>query len=272
MDARPLETLSIDVLVEAWNGVYSDYVVPMQRDAESLRDHLATGSVDAGLSRLWLEGDDPVGFSLLGVRGDHGWIGGFGVVPTHRGAGLATRIMRDQLDVAAGAGLARVGLEVLADNPARHLYERAGFETTRLLHVLAGQLKGTATGDAWSAALTPVYAARLDTLLPTPAPWGRQGSYLPVGATVVGAGPPDAPAALVVLRQGPTAWSVLAASAASRADAAAVVGRLAVEVEGGAVRIVNEPEGSPLLDAFEAAGATRTLLQHEMSVALPGER
>lgn len=269
MDPRSLDTLSIDVLVAAWNGVYSDYAVPMTRDADQLRTHVETGSIDDRLSLLWLDGDDPVGFSLLGVRGDRGWVGGFGVVPAHRGAGLATRMMREHLDLAADAGLTSVGLEVLADNPARHLYERSGFETTRLLHVLDGPLRGSATADTWSDHLTPAYAARLDALLATPAPWGRQGSCLPIGATVVAAGPLDAPTALAVLRQGSRAWSVLAAAAASSADAAALVGRLAAEVDGGAVRIVNEPEGSPLLDAFEAAGAQRTLVQHEMSVALP---
>lgn len=268
MRTMALDTLPLDTLVRVWNGVYADYFVPMTRDADQLRSHLETGSVDASLSRLWFAGEEPVGLSLLGVRGERGWVGGFGVIPSHRGAGLATRMIRDQLDVAAAAGLARVGLEVLADNPARHLYERAGFTTTRLLHVLTGTLAPSGGGkeEAWWSEASPEVTGQLTSMLPSPAPWGREAAYLPADPVVLGAGDPASPSALLLLRRTPAGWSLLAGGAATRAAAAAVVGRLATDHEGTDIRVVNEPEGSPLVEAFESVGVRRKLLQHEMSV------
>jgi ribosomal protein S18 acetylase RimI-like enzyme len=48
------------------------------------------------------------------------------VLPGHRGRGLGERMLRDLLD-AARPHFDAVSLSVRADNPARRLYERAGF-------------------------------------------------------------------------------------------------------------------------------------------------
>jgi ribosomal protein S18 acetylase RimI-like enzyme len=49
------------------------------------------------------------------------------VLPGHRGRGLGERLLRELLDAARGT-FGAVSLSVRADNPARRLYERAGFE------------------------------------------------------------------------------------------------------------------------------------------------
>ena len=55
------------------------------------------------------------------------------IVPSAQGRGLGTALVRLVLDEAAGRGLP-VRLSVLANNPARGLYERLGFQVTGGVH------------------------------------------------------------------------------------------------------------------------------------------
>lgn len=53
------------------------------------------------------------------------------VAPSHRGTGMANRLVQAVLAWAGEAGARRIGLWVTQDNePARQLYERAGFSVT----------------------------------------------------------------------------------------------------------------------------------------------
>jgi ribosomal protein S18 acetylase RimI-like enzyme len=49
------------------------------------------------------------------------------LLPAHRGGGIGTRLLRRVIDEAEAAGKA-VSIHVEMYNPARHLYERLGFE------------------------------------------------------------------------------------------------------------------------------------------------
>jgi ribosomal protein S18 acetylase RimI-like enzyme len=54
---------------------------------------------------------------------------GMGVHPVYRGAGIGRALLEATLAAARARGIERIELEVYASNgPARHLYERAGFE------------------------------------------------------------------------------------------------------------------------------------------------
>jgi ribosomal protein S18 acetylase RimI-like enzyme len=52
---------------------------------------------------------------------------GVGVVSERRGAGVGTELMMALAERARAAGLARLGLSVEPDNPARNLYRRLGY-------------------------------------------------------------------------------------------------------------------------------------------------
>ncbi|BCJ75562.1 hypothetical protein CS0771_51060 [Catellatospora sp. IY07-71] len=64
------------------------------------------------------------------------WILNIGVAPHAQGRGLGRALLTHALHGARAAGLPRLGLEVADGNPARRLYDAAGFRTrTRVLSI-----------------------------------------------------------------------------------------------------------------------------------------
>ena len=63
----------------------------------------------------------------------YGWVGddvpelSMGVLPEHRAAGVGTALLSALIESARSRGIARLSLSVEDGNPARRLYERAGF-------------------------------------------------------------------------------------------------------------------------------------------------
>ena len=278
-----------EVLVEAWNRAYTGYLVDVRRDAAGLGEHVSSTSVDLERSLVRFDGDVPVALALLGVRsgptGERGWVGGFGVAPSHRGRGLASPLAADLLDVAARSGVGGVGLEVLTPNvAARRAYERVGFTVGRRLLVLSGRLsRPSAAAARGGRVLDPTSSdAAADGVAALsrrdPQPWGREPHHVEVRSddVVVVAGPGDEPTAVVIGRvvhpptpsAGATVLTVLTAAADDSTSAAAVVGALARSFDGAMCHVVNEPEGTPLATAFRQAGLAEVLDQHEMYVDL----
>ena len=64
-----------------------------------------------------------------------------GVGPESRGRGIGTRVLEALVDVAREGGYRAISLSVETDNPARRLYERAGF------------VRVADEGDAWTMLL-----------------------------------------------------------------------------------------------------------------------
>ncbi len=92
------------------------------------RRHLGGHDLDRGLSRVAERAAEPVGFALV-----HRWEGGvahlavLAVHPEAAGTGIGSTLLRAVFAAAARAGLDRVQLGVVSDNPrAARLYERAG--------------------------------------------------------------------------------------------------------------------------------------------------
>lgn len=84
-------------------------------------------AMPGALALLARDGEEPCGFVLARFAGGEGEIISIGVVPDHRGRGLATLLARHVLDRAAGRA-GELFLEVAADNDAAlALYRRLGF-------------------------------------------------------------------------------------------------------------------------------------------------
>ena len=106
----------------------------------------STSTSTPGWSRS--SGEASVGLVNLGVRGERGWIGGLGVVPSARRRGVGRDLMEAVHDQARARGIRRISLEVIeANEPAFRLYEELGYEMTRWLEI--GSLDGN--GESGSA-------------------------------------------------------------------------------------------------------------------------
>lgn len=228
----PASTLSYAELAELFTAAYEGYYVPMHIEEPTMRYIVEAWDIDLDRSRV-APGE---GIVNLGVRGDKGWIGGLGVVPSARRSGLGRTLMEAVLEQAPPV----VMLEVLEQNePAIKLYERLGFERVRMLEV-------------WSAAETPLVEAR--TTEPTPLgqddlPWQRDDPSLPAEyeRIEVGGG--------AMLYKGN---NVLQLDARDESTAVALLSR------GTAINFVNVPEDDVANAALAQLGGQRTLRQVEM--------
>jgi ribosomal protein S18 acetylase RimI-like enzyme len=128
----PARTLGGERLLQLFNAAYSDYYVPIELNDDAFDAIVELWDIDLDASRVI--GDNA--FAFLAARGDRGWIGGMGAVPSARRRGLGERVLHAVIDEARARGLHEISLEVLVQNiPARRLYEKLGFEPVRELEI-----------------------------------------------------------------------------------------------------------------------------------------
>jgi GNAT superfamily N-acetyltransferase len=156
-------------------GVVSDF----RCSEDWLWQFTRRNDIHLGRSLIWHdEEQNPLGLALLGVRGNQGWVGAFGLAPPCRGRGLAKDLLGEALQSLRTASVKRVTLEVADVNDvALKVYQRAGFQTQRRLEFLdgpaaspgglveaqavdPGRLPGS-PGLAWNRAVDPRYCQAL---------------------------------------------------------------------------------------------------------------
>ncbi len=133
---RFLNDTPIDALHHAFLGAFADYQVDMRMSLEDFEFRLRRDGVDTTISVGAFDGDQLVGFCL---NGSGTWQGeptvydaGTGVLPHHRGQGIAAEMFRFMNPQLKERGFSRYLLEVLTSNePAVSLYRRLGFTETR---------------------------------------------------------------------------------------------------------------------------------------------
>jgi GNAT superfamily N-acetyltransferase len=232
MNIIPSDQFTTAELAELFNRGYEGYGVPIHIDEPTMEYIVTSWSIDLSRSRV-AEG---AGICNLGVRGDHGWIGGLGVVPEQRRKGIGRALMESVLDVAPST----VDLEVLEQNDgAKRLYDDLGFEVTRLLEI-------------WSLPEQPEVEAR--QVDPAPLgqrdlPWQRADESLPDDYERW-----EVDGGAMLLKGG----NVLQLQARDSDAATALLSR------GKALTYVNVPEGDVASAALAAMGGTMSLRQYEM--------
>lgn len=262
--------LSIRELTEIWNLGYSGYFVPISLSPAQMERMILTGSLDLENCLVMLDGRAPVGFSMLGRRGDQGWIGGFGIAPDYRGRGLAAELFGAHLLLVRTLGLRRVRLEVLVQNWAQKVYARAGFESFRRLAVLAGadaaETRQTLSVHQADPSALLDHSPRLHAACP--AVWQREPESLrpQLGADTFGlqTGPEAEPTGFLLGRFQEGTVRILDGAAEGVQEAAELL-RAAFSLHPGSrLFLVNEPEGSPLHRAAAALGMEEVHAQYEM--------
>jgi ribosomal protein S18 acetylase RimI-like enzyme len=266
VNLRPLSALDTDAQVALVNRAYEGYLVEVRFDAAALASHVERNDIDAGASLALFEDGVPLAVGALARRGTRGWIGGFGVVPERRGAGLGRALGEGLLQRARDLGLTSVALEVLVDNHAAiELYRRLGFATERDVVLLARDAE-SASGEGDDAPAATLIAAGEGR---TPrSPWQREPSVLRRvdGLSGLCLGDPQAPYAALLWSEGPGGVAVWDAWG-SEAGVTELARELAARRPRSAARMLNEPDGSPAHRGLLAAGWRETGRQHEMTIA-----
>ena len=126
-----------------------DYFVPFKVDEETLDYMVDVFDLVLAHSLVAVEAGAAVGLANLGRRGERTWVGGVGVIPARRGAGIGEQLMRGLFKQARDLGARHMGLEVITENAAAiSLYEKLGFQATRELEVLSlAQAEGGGEAD-----------------------------------------------------------------------------------------------------------------------------
>ncbi|HTR96757.1 MAG TPA: GNAT family N-acetyltransferase [Candidatus Acidoferrales bacterium] len=274
----PARTLDDEARAALFNRGYEGYEVPLHLDAAALREHVRLHDVDLDVSRVASTVDGPVGFVYVAKRDARAWIGGMGVVPEARRAGLGRALMQAAIEGARDAGADEIVLEVLRPNErARRLYESLGFRTVRELEVWTL----VAEPPAGCATALPVDEARAWIAAHRTAPEAWQLG----DASVDRIASPERPLIGLQVREGPRRIAaVVGVASPQRAsllqaafvdgDASGAARALVAELRrrAPALRALNVAAGSPVSAAMRHAGATLEAGQFEMTLALAEAR
>ncbi|WP_170610906.1 GNAT family N-acetyltransferase [Ruegeria arenilitoris] len=126
--------LGMDALHCSMLAAFSDYVVPMQPDAETFQAMLSSRSFDPEASYVAATDNEIVGFWIVATRNAKRYLISSGTRICHRGKGLASGLGIAAINAAESAGIESFWLEVVEGNQgAERLYQKMGFELTRKL-------------------------------------------------------------------------------------------------------------------------------------------
>ncbi len=132
VELRRAEKGQIDELVDAQNAIFADYVAPMRSSRAFFLDFLQ--SVGGRMEDVIVAMEDGriVGYVNPVTDGKEAWIGGVGVVPTHRSRGIGTRLMLAAEESARRRGAEVSTLEVIEANLRAHaLYMNLRYQDVR---------------------------------------------------------------------------------------------------------------------------------------------
>ena len=264
VELRPSTELTRADLAALFTAAYEGYFVPFEVDGATLDFMVDVFDIDLAGSLVAIADGVPVGLANLALRGTRSWLGGVGVIPSRRGAGIGESLTRGLLDRARDGGATEMALEVIVENrPAVALYDKLGFRTTRELEILS-LIPSRSPGAVDEGTLEPARAL-IRSRRDTPEPWQRDDDTVdrlaargPAPNALVAGG-----AAAVYRTTGDTVSLVQAAG-----GEAGLLEILASLRSRGTVSAVNYPSGGPVAAALHAAGASVVLRQYEMVARL----
>lgn len=287
--------MSIEQLADTMNESFAGYFLPVTFTPPKYARFCRAYSIDLAQGLLARHWDGRlVGLTMVGLRGERGWCGGFGIVPEFRGIGLGTWFCHKLVERGREAGLTTLQLEVLTQNErAIRIYQQAGFQITRDLAILSApvstvleELKSayTVRMEISEVSLEEALhtAIRLEPALGFEPSWQREPASLYTTSGLRG----------IVARRGGTALAVLIYEHTpetgritlqnltfyNESAAKALLERAAVnskilrpqreDAPAEHFYVLNEPEHSELFLLLSQLGLQETNRQHEMVIGL----
>ena len=257
----PASTLTRAERAALFTAAYADYVLPFVVDEATLRFMEHAFDLVPEASLVARAHGEPVGLANLGLRGPDAWVGGVGVVPAHRGAGIGEALMQALAEEARHRGVERVWLEVIVENTAAlRLYEKLGYEHVRDLEVWSLSGEDAARSNQATLAEARAWIAAHRT---TREPWQRADATVD---RLAGLEPPpqgllvDGGAAVVRVVDGRVNVAQLAGAPRPVLDAVRLLGET--------VSLVNLPLDDPAAAVFRELGGEVVVRQHELVLVL----
>lgn len=263
-------TLDHSALTAVFNLGFADYLVPMRLTEDGLSEHIAVNDIDLNRSFVAIQ-PEPVGIALAAQRGSAAWVGGMGVAPGHRRAGLGARLLEALLNGLAEAGADTVWLEVLeANDAAIGLYEKVGFERVRHLSIwsLGPEARHPGEGQALDVDAAHAWITAHRTVRE---PWQRADASIVrmrergTALTALAVRRADGIAAAAICKSDGATVTVLQLAAIDRAAARDLIVAAAGELT---LRLSNVPSDDLFSGVLRRLGASLSTAQHEMRLAL----
>jgi ribosomal protein S18 acetylase RimI-like enzyme len=135
LEYSTLADSSILEVTEAWNRCWQGYDYELKFSEAQMKAWLHQCHVDLNHSIALKDSNQIIGFALLGVESNEGWIAGTSIDPHFRGKHLFSSLMTKQIEHGLNLGLIQLQLEVLAKNHAAKVYDKVGFQKTRELYI-----------------------------------------------------------------------------------------------------------------------------------------
>lgn len=263
MVIRPLTADDLDAAFAAFNDAFSDYVVPLTLTREQFAEMLQRRGWVPEASVAAFEDDRMIAFTLNGIEVDRGYDSGTGVVPAHRRRGLARALMLQSIELLRARGCTSYVLEVIDSNVrAAELYRALGFVERRGLQCWRFEAQSSATDS-----LSLRSFERLSLWWDIEPAWQNTPSSIARSSLphhILG----DDDSYAVVFENGDVPLLAVRPGARRKGLGTRLL-QAAVAAAGQAVRMQNVDERHEGITRFlESAGATRTVRQLEMVLAL----
>lgn len=269
-------SITLAVFADLYTRSFENYFYPMLQTTEAFAARIRFEQLDLHHSVVMCVHGDAVGQATLGIRDGRGWCGGFGIVPTWRGQGLAPHLFATFLEWARAAGVHKLGLEVLTRNgPALKVYVKAGMHIVRDLYLLqwhaaADRLSAIpdATADFWNAKSFAAFLPHFARLHPARPCWSRDVPTLLVRRDqhALALGQRDHPDGYVIYSVGEQG-AFITDFAATGIDPARQLLRF-LQARHHKIKVTNEPGDSALTSAFFDLGFVESDRQHELAMSL----
>ena len=269
--------LDLAALTELFNAGYAGYIVPVNVNPDYITAHIRQQDVSLEHSPIAWDGDRPVGFAFLAIRGARCWVAGLGVATEYRKQGVGRLLMQGVLDNARAAGLSSVQLEVIVGNDAAHaLYLKSRLNDVRRELVME-RAPAPVAPVAWPGTLesAPVEdaLAAFDALHTSENPWQRQPPSLRQAASPLEARIARHDGAIVAYLIGSFSAERIGlydvgANPAQPEALAALLTALHTGYPQAQSRLVNLAEDDAARPIMESLGYTAPLSQHEMRIDL----
>ncbi|HEX2914173.1 MAG TPA: GNAT family N-acetyltransferase [Chloroflexia bacterium] len=286
--------MSIAQLAEATNKVFEGYYSPVNHTALGYGSFCRMYSLDVANSvAVHDQNGRLAGLTMLGIRGNRGWVGGFGITPEFRGQGVAHLLVNGLIDRARSLNLQTLLLEVLVQNePAFRTYQRAGFQTGRNMIIMAAPvtqvLPALQPGHSVQMEISEVepeeairLATRMEPAYGFEPCWQREPAtlYMTAGLRGIVAQRGGSPLAVLLYSHNPQTGAISIgnltfyneAAAKALLERASVNSKILRTREGAqeeTFRILNEPENSELFSLLSEIGLQEVARQYEMMLTL----